>query len=296
MITYIIKPGDNLYSIARNYGISIEKILAANPQIKNPSYLYPGASIYIPLPDESPSVYPVYNILGSTDKIEKAQMEGINKWRRQVVQFARLHPNEVFINGLTGEKKVSITFDDGPDSTITPAILDLFKRNKIKANFFFLGTQVNFFPSVVRRAYDEGHIILNHSLNHPYFTHLNPQGIKSQVILAEDRIKGIIGKSPSIVRPPYGDVNDMVLSSVRETNNKIIIWSIDTMDWVRGIEVKTVVENVLGNVRPGDIILMHSGVNQNTSLRALPDIIRGLKERSYGIVGLGELLNMNPYK
>lgn len=296
MITYIIKPGDNLYSIARKYNISVENILNVNPQIKDPSMLYPGTSIRIPLPDEYPTDYPVYNILGSTDKISKAQMEGINIWRRQIVQFAKIHPNDIFINGLTGEKKVSITFDDGPDSTITPAILDIFRRNNIKANFFFLGTQVDFFPNVVRKAYDEGHIILNHSLNHPYFTGLDPQSIKSQVILTENRIKGIIGRKPAIVRPPYGAVNDKTLLAIRETNSKVIIWSIDSMDWVRGIETQNVVKNVLNNVRPGDVILMHSGVNQNTSLKALPEVIKGLKENSYKIVGLGELLNINPYK
>jgi peptidoglycan/xylan/chitin deacetylase (PgdA/CDA1 family) len=268
----------------------------ANHQIKNQSLLYPGTSIDIPLPDEASAVYPVYNILGSTDKIGRTQMEDIYNWRRHIVQFARMHPDEVFINGLTNKKKVSITFDDGPDSTITPVILDIFKRNNIIANFFFLGTQVDFFPNVVRKAYDEGHIILNHSLNHPYFTRLDPQSIKSQVILAEDRIKKITGKKPAIIRPPYGDVNDKVLSAIRETNNRIIIWSIDSMDWVRSIDKHTVVENVLTNVRPGDVILMHSGVNQNTALKALPDIIKGLKESSYGIVGLGELLNINPYK
>lgn len=296
MITYIIKPGDNLYSIARKYNISVKNILNVNPQIKDPSMLYPGTSIRIPLPDEYPTDYPVYNILGSTDKISKAQMEGINIWRRQIVQFAKMHPNDIFINGLTGEKKVSITFDDGPDSTITPAILDIFRRNNIKANFFFLGTQVDFFPNVVRKAYDEGHIILNHSLNHPYFTSLDPQSIKSQVILTENRIKGIIGRKPAIVRPPYGAVDGKALSAIRETNNKVIIWSIDSMDWVRGIETQNVVKNVLNNVRPGDVILMHSGVNQNTSLKALPEVIKGLKENSYKIVGLGELLNINPYK
>lgn len=295
-MTYIIKPGDSLYFIARRYGISVERILEANPQIKNPSFLYSGTRIIIPLPGEGPAVYPVYSILGSTDRIGKTQMEGIINWRRQIVQFARMHPDEVFINGLTSEKKVSITFDDGPDSTITPAILDLFKRNNIKANFFFLGTQIDFFPNVVRRAYKEGHVILNHSLNHPYFTHLDPQSIKSQVILTEDRIKKIIDRKPAIVRPPYGAADDRILLAIRETNNKIIIWSIDSMDWVKGIDTQNVVENVLNNVRPGDVILMHSGVNQNTALRALPTIIKGLKENSYKIVGLGELLNISPYK
>lgn len=296
MIKCIARPGDNLYTVAQVYGVSIEQILEANPQIKNPFIISPELYINIPLHDGRSSVYPHYDILGSTNKLGKAQMEGINTWRKNIVQFARKHPDEVFTNGLTNEKRVSITFDDGPDSSITPAVLEIFRRNNIKANFFFLGTQVDFFPNVVRRAFDEGHVILNHSLNHPYFTQLDQQSIKSQIILAENRIKGITGRKPGIIRPPYGAVDDKVLSAVKETNNRIMIWSIDSMDWVRGIDKQTVVENVLNNVRPGDVILMHSGPAQKTALMALPNIIKRLKENSYGIVGLGELLNINPYK
>lgn len=245
---------------------------------------------------EIPGDYPIYNILGSTNIISEAQMNNLNIWRNYIVKFARSHPYEVYINGPTLEKKVSITFDDGPDSVITPKVLDIFKSNNIKANFFFLGSQISYFPNVVKRAFNEGHLTLNHSLNHPYFTEITPQNIKNQVLRTEEIIKSVIGRRPAIIRPPYGATDEKVLSAVKDTNNKIMIWSIDSMDWVKNITVQNVAANVLNNVRPGDIILMHSGVGQSTALKALPEIIAGLNKRSYKIVGLDKLLSINPYK
>lgn len=240
--------------------------------------------------------YPVYNILGSTNKISKAQMRGLTIGRNYIVQFARNHPSEVYINGPTLEKKVSITFDDGPDSIITSKVLDIFKSNNIRTNFFFLGSQASYFPNVVKRAFREGHLILNHSLSHPYFTQIDSKNIRSQVLKTEEIIENIIGRKPALIRPPYGATDEKVLSAIRETSNKIIIWSIDSMDWVKNIDTQNVTANVLNNVRPGDIILMHSGVGQSTALKALPEIIAGLREKYYKIVRLDELLNISPYK
>lgn len=235
----------------------------------------------------------VYDILGSTKRIK---MDNIISWRKYIVEFAKKHPNEVCINGQPKEKVVAITFDDGPDSKITPGILDILKNNNIKANFFFLGSQVNYFPSVVKRAYNEGHLILNHGYNHPYFTKITPEDIRKQVLLTEKKIEDIIGKRPSFIRPPYGDTDEKVLSVLRGMNDRIIIWSIDSMDWVINIDKQDVVNNVLNNARLGDIILMHSGPGQNMALKALPEIIYGLKNREFGIKDIGTMLNVNPYK
>jgi peptidoglycan/xylan/chitin deacetylase (PgdA/CDA1 family) len=245
---------------------------------------------------ESSGTYPVYNILGSTDKISQAQMNDLIVWRSHMVQFAKLHPHEVYINGPNTEKKVSITFDDGPDSVITPKVLDIFNANNIKANFFFLGSQISYFPSILKRAFNEGHLVSNHSLNHPYFTKIDSQSITSQVIRTEEIIRSITGKRPAILRPPYGAADEKVLSSVRRTNNKITIWSIDSMDWVKNIDIQNVISNVLNNVRPGDIVLMHSGPGQGKALKALPEIIAGLNKKAFKIVRLDELLGINPYK
>lgn len=243
-----------------------------------------------------PPINTVYNILGSTTKLTEAQMRNIMAGRRQIVELARNNPGEMYINGPVAEKKVALTFDDGPDSSVTPRVLDLLKNNNVKANFFFLGSQIQYFSGIVKRAYNEGHLILNHSLNHPHFTELNLQGIKNQIIYTEEIIKNIIGKRPSLVRPPYGETNERVLTAARETKNKIIIWSTDSMDWVPGIEKQEVIQNVLYNVRPGEIIIMHSGPGQKTVIDTLPEIIKGLRAGGYSIVDLGTMLGVSAYK
>lgn len=237
-----------------------------------------------------------YNILGSTTKLTETQMNEIISGRRWLVEFARKNPGDMYINGPTTEKRVALTFDDGPDSSVTPRVLDILKSNNVKANFFFLGTQIDYFPRVAKRAYNEGHLILNHSLNHPHFSELNLQEIKNQIIYTGERIRSITGKRSSLVRPPYGETNESVLTAARETENRIVIWSIDSMDWVHGIEKQEVIKNVLDNVRPGEVILMHSGPEQRTVIGALPEIIKGLKARGFSIVDLQAMLGVSTYK
>ena len=223
-------------------------------------------------------------------------MDYLNEWRKYIVNLARNHPNEMYINGSVQEKNVSLTFDDGPDSSVTPRILDILKINNIKANFFFVGNQINYFPSVVKRAYDEGHLILNHSWNHPYFTMINEEDIRKEILLTEKKINNIIGRKPALVRPPYGATDEKVITAIRGTNTNMVIWSIDTMDWVPSVDEQTIVKNILNNVRPGDIVLMHSSVGHNIDAEALQEIITGLKEKDYKIVDLGVMLKINPYK
>lgn len=237
----------------------------------------------------------VYDILGSTTKLTEAQMRNIMAGRKQIVELARNNPGVMYINGPAAEKRVALTFDDGPDSMVTSKVLDILKTDNARANFFFLGTQIDYFPGIVKRAYSEGHLILNHSLNHPHFSELNPREIKNQIIYTGERIRNIIGKMPSLVRPPYGETNEKVLAAARETKNKIIIWSTDSMDWVPGIEKQEVVQNVLSNVRPGEIILMHSGPGQKVVISVLPEIIKGLRTRGFSIVGLGTMLGVSAY-
>lgn len=292
MIRYTTQYMDSLYLIAKRFGITVNSILLANSYL-NPVYIKPGTTINIPLPEYR---YVTYDILGSTSKIGAAQMNDLIKWRKYIVQFAKNHPNEVYINGPTTEKNISLTFDDGPDSSVTPGVLNILKNNNVKASFFFVGNQINLFPHIVKTAYNEGHLILNHSWNHPYFTKINSQSIINEIIFTEKRIQNIIGKKPAIVRPPYGATDEKVLAAINSTNNKVVIWSIDSMDWVRNIDKQTIVENILNNARSGDIILMHSSLGHNVIIEVLQVIINELKKKAFKIVDLGVLLNINPYK
>lgn len=240
--------------------------------------------------------YVNYDILGSSKNISVAQMNLINIWRKYIVQLAKAHPSELYINGFTGKNNVSLTFDDGPDSSVTPRILSILKSRAIKANFFFLGTQMSYFPDIVKRAYNEGHLVLNHSFNHPYFTKISIPIVKEEIILTENKIKELIGKSPALVRPPYGAANEKVVATITETNNRTVIWSIDSMDWVANIDKQAIVNNVLDNARSGDIILMHSSIGHQITAEALPVIIDGLRERNLEIVDLSVLMKVDAYK
>lgn len=292
MVEYIIQPGDTLYSIASRFGVPMESILSANSKLSAKGFIS-GGRIVIPIDSYRDTVY---NILGFTSKLTEIQMRNIAAGRRRIVELAKGNPGEMYINGPTAEKMVSLTFDDGPDGSVTPRVLDILKANKVKANFFFIGAQAGYFPGVVKRAFSEGHLVLNHSFSHPHFTQMDEQEIKKQITLNEDRIKDIVGVMPAIMRPPYGETDERVLGAAKSTDNKIVIWSTDTMDWVKGVEKQAVVKNVLNNVRPGEIILMHSGPGQKISAEALPEIIGGLRARGFGIVDLGVMLGVNPYK
>ncbi|MFT5875704.1 MAG: peptidoglycan/xylan/chitin deacetylase (PgdA/CDA1 family)/LysM repeat protein [Clostridium sp.] len=292
-IVYTIQPYDTLYLISNKFGVTLSSLVQANPGI-NPSKLLIGMQIFIPI---SPiNVFPTYNIVGISDKLTQVQKNNITSWRDFIVQFAKNHPNEVYIHGPNFRNAVALTFDDGPNLTITPSVLDILKQYNVKAGFFFLGSNVNLYPQIVRRAYSEGNLILNHSWNHPNFTNEDLTSVRDQIIMTEESIRRIIGVRPTFVRPPYGAINERVLPVITDTNNKAVIWSIDSMDWVQNVDKNTIVKNILDNVRPGDIVLLHSYPNLNETLEALPEIIIGLRARGYNILNPAELLGINPYK
>ena len=212
-----------------------------------------------------------------------------------IIKVAKQYPNDVFLNGDTHKKQVALTFDDGPDGKITPKILDILKQNNVKGNFFFIGENVAKFPKVVKRADKEGNLVLNHSYNHPDFKKENNEEIKNQILKTENVIYKIIGKKPAIIRPPYGDVDGRIVSTILQTDDKIAIWSIDTLDWSQK-EKDNIVKNVLDNLRPGDIILMHSNGDKAATAEALPIIIKGIKEKGYEIVTLDKMLNIKAYR
>lgn len=237
----------------------------------------------------------IYEIKGKSNKLTEKEKEAQKKWVEDIIKVAKQNPNDVFVNGDTNKKEIALTFDDGPDGKVTPKILDILKQNNVKGNFFFLGENASRFPSVVRRTYKEENLVLNHSYNHPDFKKENNDEIKNQILKTEDIIYKIIGKKPAILRPPYGDVDQLIVNSILETNNKIAIWSIDTLDWSQK-EKDNIVRNVLDNLRPGDIILMHSNSDKYMTAEALPEIIKGIKEKGYEIVTLDKMLNIKAYK
>lgn len=237
------------------------------------------------------------DILGLSPMMEANATKALQKWRDDTIALIRNnHYDNVILNTSTEEKRVALTFDDGPDENNTFAVLDILKAKNVKAAFFMIGTtmeEIN--ATAVKRAADEGHLVLNHTYTHPHLKNLSGEAIRNELILTGEKIKSLTGHYPLLMRPPYGDVDANVLDVLRDEGYSAVLWSLDSLDWALH-DKDEIVRVVLTTVRPGDIILMHCGQANHATVEALSDVIRGLREMGYSLVALNELRPITPYR
>lgn len=189
-----------------------------------------------------------------------------------------------FVKPKTPNKVVSMTFDDGPDPTLTPKLLKILKHYNVPATFFEVGSSVIRYPSISRMVLKYGNQIGNHSWNHPDLTSLSSTKALHQIALTDAAIYKATGTIPAYVRPPYGSVNSRIGNLY---DRPIVRWNVDSRDWAYLNTPKTV-QHVLATTHPGSIILMHD--IHPTSVAAVPQIIRSLKKRGYTFVTLPTLM------
>ncbi|MGN7295984.1 polysaccharide deacetylase family protein [Ferdinandcohnia sp. SAFN-114] len=232
-------------------------------------------------------------IKGESPYLEKKTVASMQKWREEIIEFSKTQEN-VYING-PNKKQVALTFDDGPDSTVTSAVIGVLDNYGVKGNFFFLGSEAEKHPEVVKEAYEKGHLVLSHSYHHVQLDKLSEVEIRNEIEMAGTAIEEIIGKEPALVRTPYGSTNELVVEVAKENNVSIIIWSIDSLDWAQR-STDVIYSNVFSNIRNGDIILMHTDSDEYDTYEALPRIIEELQEQGYEIVDLETLLGQPAYQ
>ena len=235
----------------------------------------------------------VLDIKGQSKQLTASAWESMKNWRQQIVAFAKEHEN-VYING-PNKKQVALTFDDGPDELVTPAIIDILDEHHVKGNFFFIGSNVEAHPDVVKQAYDSGHLVASHSYNHVELTKRSQAEIQTEMKRAGQAIKSVIGKETAILRTPYGETNKQVAEIAKQEGYSIVLWSIDTLDWSQK-EASNIINNVMNYVRNGDIILMHSDSEKTETVKALPALIEALQKENFEIVDLETLLNVKAYQ
>ena len=181
---------------------------------------------------------------------------------------------------------VALTFDDGP-GPYTAQLLDMLDQHGAKATFFLIGSKVSAQADVLRRMQARGHQLGNHSWSHPELPKLPVHQIASEIDRTNDAIKQATGVTPSILRPPYGAVNGVVLEQLRLRGMSSILWSVDTRDWAdRNSDI--VCSRAVAGARPGAIILMHD--IHKTSVNAVPCILNALKQQGYSFVTVQGLL------
>lgn len=199
----------------------------------------------------------------------------------------------VITNGDAAVKSISLTFDDAPDEINTGKLLDILKENDTKASFFMIGKNMkDGNMAVVKRTFDEGHLVLNHSFDHPRMPDLNVSGIDSQLNRAAERIETITGSYPILFRPPYGSTNPLVVETTNDHNMTTVLWSLDSLDWTLK-DPDAVTQIVTTNAHNGDIILMHCN---SVTVASLPKIIETLKVQGYTFMRLDDMLGIKAYR
>jgi peptidoglycan-N-acetylglucosamine deacetylase len=194
--------------------------------------------------------------------------------------------NSVHVDG----PYIALTFDDGPNATLTPKLLDLLAARHLKATFFVVGQNAADHPDILKRAVREGHEIGNHSWSHPNLGKMSDEAVRRELQKTEDAITAAIGKRPTLMRPPYGSLTPRQKKWIHEEfGYRIIIWDVDPLDWKRpGPSVVTA--RILKETKAGSIVLSHD-IHPPT-IEAMPGTFDQLMRKGFKSVTVTELLAM----
>ncbi|QHW30777.1 polysaccharide deacetylase family protein [Paenibacillus rhizovicinus] len=209
------------------------------------------------------------------------------------VALQQQYPGSFVIWGPRRYRRVALTFDDVPDPRYTPQVLETLARYKVRATFFVVGQRAAAHPALVRRMVREGHIVGNHSLNHPVFSRISLYAMQQQISRTDWTLRPLVGYSPRFVRPPYGEIVPAQVEWLRSQGYTVVNWDVDSQDW-RSLDSQSILINIRRTLQPGSIILQHAGGGEGQDLSgtiaALPRLIKLLRSKGYVIVTLPELL------
>ncbi|MFF2848266.1 polysaccharide deacetylase family protein [Streptomyces sp. NPDC058001] len=184
-------------------------------------------------------------------------------------------------------KCVALTFDAGPSENST-RLLDILKEKKVPATFFLLGKRhIERYPELVKRMDAEGHEIANHTWSHKILTKIKPDEIREELKRPDDAIEKLIGRRPTLMRPPQGRTNDTVHEICREFGLSEVLWSVTAKDYTTE-DSALIEQRVLDRTERDGIILLHD-IYRGT-VPAVPGIVDELKKRGYVFVTVPQLM------
>ncbi|MED3563971.1 DUF2062 domain-containing protein [Bacillus xiapuensis] len=206
-------------------------------------------------------------------------------------------PFEVVRYGKPKAKEVVLSFDDGPDPTFTPKILDILDHYHIKGSFFIVGENAEVQPGLIERMYKEGHEIGSHTFTHPNIATTTPLQTKMELNANQRLFQEITGHSMTLFRPPYvadaepSTINELLpILRAQNMGYTMVGELIDPEDWQRPSSDE-IVKRVLKQLPNGNVILLHdAGGDRSNTVKALPIIIKALQERGYTFTTIGHLI------
>lgn len=220
---------------------------------------------------------------------------------------AKMIPKSIFVSQMengrllpvysvkTDKNQVALSFDAAWGDEDTEKILKTLKKHKVHVTFFATGGWVKQYPEDVKKILKDGHELGNHSETHPHLSTLSEEGIRRELMLVHQRVKKIAGYNMKVFRPPYGDYNNLVISTAKACGYTPVQWSVDSLDW-KDYGVQPILDTVLKskNLEPGAIILCHNGARYTA--QALDQLLSGIKEAGLQVVPVSKLLIKKHYR
>ncbi len=197
--------------------------------------------------------------------------------------------------GNSNEKIIYLTFDAGYENGFTENILDTLKKHDVKAAFFLVGNYMEKEPSLVKRMIAEGHIVANHTYNHPDMSKINDlEHFKKELNSLEALYKEITGQEmKKYYRPPQGKFNEDNLKMANSLGYKTIFWSLAYADWYKDKQPskEQAFEKLIPRIHPGAIVLLHLTSKTNSDI--LDELLIKWKEMGYTFKSIDELVSDN---
>jgi peptidoglycan-N-acetylglucosamine deacetylase len=202
----------------------------------------------------------------------------------------------VVSRGPRHERRLALTFDDGPVAPFTEQILNVLHEKNVAATFFVCGKNAERCPEILRRISKEGHTLGNHTYSHPFLFFKSRRKIAEEIDRAQAVIEKVAGARPTLFRPPYGIRWPGLMPVLAERGMKMVMWSATGYDWK--YKADAIARATVAELKPGAVILLHDGrevrpaseVDRSSTVAALPAIIDQARAAGFTFVSLQDFL------
>lgn len=198
-----------------------------------------------------------------------------------------------------GAKQLALTYDDGPNDPYTLRLLDVLERHHVRCTFFVIGSYVRRQPALLRRLLEAGHVIGNHTFNHPLLLFQREADVRSELSACQDAIYEATGEQTRLFRPPYGGRRPTVLRIGRELGMEAVMWSVTGFDWDNP-QASVIERNVSRQIRGGDVILLHDGghtglgADRSQTIQATDQLLTRYRDQGYEFLTIPEMMSSLP--
>jgi Predicted xylanase/chitin deacetylase len=200
-----------------------------------------------------------------------------------------------FVRGIRGSKQIALTYDDGPNDPHTLHLLDVLAKNNVRATFFVIGRFVKERPDIARAVAKDGHVIGNHTFNHPLLIFKSAAETRSQLLDCHKELQDAIGEHSNLFRPPFGGRRPATLRVARELGLQTVMWNVTGYDW-NAPPAAVIEKKVARQMHGGDVILLHDGgdklmgTDRSQTVIATDNMIRRYRDEGCEFVTVEEMM------